>query len=159
MNTWKISNKTTKNSSLSPPWCLLCILNGCTFDETFFYHYALPFSCKNICGFSSLSQLVWIREEEALRAISKKETEAIAWIKLLSHWKPEACYLQARAGLILSAWNSGKLVLILVHYSSVPNMIYPCSVRFLEFVCVAVNKHSSENPGHSAWKQQSSFLT
>lgn len=36
-------------------------------------------------GFSFLSQLFWIKEEEAITGISKKVTEAIAWIKLLSH--------------------------------------------------------------------------
>jgi len=35
-----------------------------------------------------------------------------------------------RPGFFLSACNSGKFVLILVHYSSVPNMIYPAMLGF-----------------------------
>lgn len=46
--------------------------------------------------------------------------------------KPRAPLLASsvRPGFILSAWNSGKFVLILMHHSSVPNMIYPAMLGF-----------------------------
>lgn len=55
-----------------------------------------PFLIKT-CGFSFYLSCFELKEEEAITEISKKETEPIAWIKLLSHWNPGACYLQVQS--------------------------------------------------------------
>lgn len=51
----------------------------------FFNVMYCPFLTKTSVAFSFYLSCFGLKEEEAITEISKKETEVITWIKLLSH--------------------------------------------------------------------------
>lgn len=107
----------------------------------FFNVLYCPFLIKTYVAFPFYLSCFGLKEEEAITAISKKETQAIAWIKLLSHWNPEACYLQFSQTRIhpwcLERWQIGFkfcTFLICAQYD------LSCNVRFLILVWMVFNK-------------------
>lgn len=69
--------------------------------------------------------------------------------------KPRGLLLASSVGpgFILRAWNSGKFVLILMLYSSVPNMIYPEMLGFWhlsEWLLIKIALAIKDTPNENA---------
>lgn len=99
------------------------------------------FLTKTSVFFSFYLSCFGLKEEEAITQISKKETEAIAWIKLLSHWNPGPVICKFSQTRIhpqcLEQW---QICFNLCIFLMCAQYDLSCNARFLEFVWIAFNK-------------------
>lgn len=100
-----------------------------------------PFLIKTYVAFPFYLSCFGLKEEEAIMEISKKETEAMAWIKLLSHWNPGPAICNFSQTRIhpqcLEQWQIGFnfcTFLICAQYD------LSCNAKFSVFVWMAFNK-------------------
>lgn len=92
----------------------------------FFNVMYCPFLIKTYVAFPFYLSCFGLNKKRQLQQYQRKRQKQSHGSNyyLIEIQGPVTCKF-SQTGFILSAWNSGKLVLIFAHFSSVPNMIYP----------------------------------